>query len=1089
MKACFARASSLAGLAAALLVTGCGSNEGAPQVAAGGPSANAGSAGITASAGLGQANGGATSGGQGGASNGASGAPDIAVDWLPDPASHVDTLIGTTNRGNVFPGAVYPFGMMQWSPDTPRRPSGGGYDYQDKSLLGFSLTHISGPGCSGAMGDVPILPWVGNAPSGDLNAVTQPFEHTGEVATAGYYSVQLGSPAVKTELTATLHSAMARFTFPSSKDAHLLFKLQNSAAGNFGDATATVVGDRELRGSTISGNFCGTGIHYTLYFDIVFDRSFTSSKILPASGKATPGFALLTFDASAQPVLQAKVAISFVSTDAARANWLAENPEAQWSFDTVKSAAVAKWNDVLGRVQIAGGTETEQRSFYTALYHSLLHPNVATDVDGQYVGFDKQLHRVSGMQHEQYVNYSGWDIYHTQVQLSALVAPEAMSDSAQSMLNDAAQNNGALPKWSLVHGENNIMVGDPADGIIAGYYAFGARRFDSKTALQVMLKQATVPGPMRPGLSEIDTLGYVPDDCCQFYQSVGVSLEYAQADFALSRFASALGDTVNAAKLLKRSQNWQNLFNPAVGMFNPRLRNGTFLAGQRPTSNQGMAEGSAQQYRWVISFNRRAQLAALGGAATVNPALDAFFSQLNDPSGVHALMANEFELGAPYWSNYTGQPWKTQEIVNRIRSELYRVEPSYIPDNDDLGSMSSALVWYFLGVYPAHPGSAELAIGGPAFEHARVHLPSGATLTLHATGASKAAPYIQGLKVNGVPSNRAWLEPSFIESGGVLEFEMGSTPNPAWASAANDAPPSYGSDFTSAVGFASPNPLVLTPGAKAELELGAQSLLGTAQDIGWSFAAAPGFSLSSGSGTLTLAPGARSSAKLEVTAPTTLGAQVLGLQLTSSTGATPPTLGLPVFVANAGSIAPYLNNTGSSADGIESGDFDGGGASYSSTALAAQGVKPGGTLTSGGVSYHFPSGGFGRFDNINVGGQVISYPSVTGKKKLALLGSAANANGAGATGTLVVTYADKSTQNITIRFSDWTRNAGGSAVADGNAIVVTCPYRKTGSSKNDVPVYLFSFSATLSSTQPVVSLGLPQTTQSGDIHLFAIELI
>jgi predicted alpha-1,2-mannosidase len=819
--------------------------------------------------------------------------------WITAPATHVNTLLGTTNGGNVFPGADYPFGMIQWSPDTtPDRPSGGGYEYDDNQLIGFSLTHISGPGCSGAFGDVPILPWIGAAPGGDLNAVSQPFNHNGEIATAGYYSVQLGSPAITTELTATLHSAMARFTYPATRAAGLLFKLQDSAAGNFGNATASVVSNQEVSGSTSSGNFCGTGTPYVLHFDMVFDQPFSASDVVPQAGRSSPGFIFLTFDTSQNKVIQAKIGISFVSTANARANIEADNPTSQWAFDSVKDAAATAWNEALGKIQIAGGTSGDQELFYTSVYHALLHPNVASDVNGEYVGFDKNVHTVSPPQKDQYVNYSGWDIYHTQVQLSALIAPFAMSDSAQSMLNDAAQNGGSLPKWSLESGENGIMVGDPADGILAGYYAFGATQFDTASALKVMLNEATVPNDIRPGLSEYETIGYVPDDS-DVDQSAGVSLEYCQADFALSQFAAALGDSTDAAAMLERSQNWQYLYEPSVGMFIPKLRSGAFVAGVGPTSSHGMTEGDASQYRWIIAYNRGSVLAAMGGPSVVNPALVTFFTKLDDYQGPSALMTNEFELGVPYWNDQTGAPWQAQDVANRIRTQLYHDAPRFIDGygaNDDLGAMSSALSWLMLGVYPDYPGSAVLSLNGPEFTDERIALPSGNFLTVHAEGASETTPYIQSLQVNGQPSDRAWLDSSVIQTGATLDFTMGATPNESWAAATVDVPPSYGVDSTSAFVFATANPLTLAPRASAVVTLTAVSTRSdVSQSVSWSVSP-QSVSVSPARGAFMLAAGGEATSRVTVTAPAATGPYAVAFPLTSSVGATPPTFVLLVTV-------------------------------------------------------------------------------------------------------------------------------------------------------------------------------------------------
>jgi predicted alpha-1,2-mannosidase len=1015
------------------------------------------------------------------------------VSWVSDPASHVNTLVGTTAGGNMFPGPDVPFGMIQWSPDTaPDRSEGGGYEYNDSQIGGFSLTHISGPGC-GAMGDIPILPMTGGLPSGDPNTYTVPFSHTGEVATAGYYSVQSGSPAITTELTATLHSAMGRFTFPATNNANFLIKLLGSQNGSSG-SSANIVGTNEVNGSTQSGHFCGAGDQYTLFFDIVFDQPFTASQIITPSGKSYPGEVFLTFDTTQKQVIQAKVAISFVSTDNARANWKAENADGTWDFDSVKTAAISSWNTMLGQIQIAGGSSGEQELFYTSLYHSLLHPNVFSDTNGQYMGFDNQVHSVSAPQKDQYANYSSWDIYHSQVQLSATVAPQQMSDSAQSMINDAAQNSGMLPKWSLANGESYVMVGDPSDGIIAGYYAFGAKNFDTATALSVMLKEATTPNNIRPGLDYYMNNGYLPDDgsygCCNFYGSVATLLEYCEADFALSQFAAAVGDMTNANMLLARSQNWQNVFDPGTNFMTPKLKDGSFVPGIGLTTGQGMVEGTASQYRWIISYDRQAQIAAMGGPSAINPLLDAFYADLNDFSGKGALLSNEFELGAQYWDNYTGQPWKTQDIVNRVRTQVYQDTPSFMNNNDDLGALSSQLVWSMLGVFPVYPGSPILTINGPEFTDVQIHLPSGKSLTMHADGASTSNPYIQSLTVNGQPSTQLWLDPSVLDNGATLDFTMGPNPNMSWGVNPTDAPPSYGMSSTSALAFVATNPIVVAPGATTQVTIGAQSTrYDMSQTMNWTVSPTGSVQVSPASGTFSLMPGAQATQSLTVTGPGGEGSYPMTLKLSAASGPTPPSMTMPIIVAAAGSIWPYFNNAGISDDSNGgAGNFDGVGYSYSAQALAAAGLSAGGTISVGGITYKWPHQASGTSDNILLGGQTINLGAGGGHATIGLLGSATNAGAGGAQGTLTVTYADNSTQQVTITFSDWTLGAGSLSAAAGDTIAAKCAYRNAGGNKDNVATYVFAFTAALNSTQPVKSLTFPASSTGGDIHVFDIEL-
>ncbi len=415
-----------------------------------------------------------------------------------DPASLVNPLIGTSGAVDTFPGVDAPFGMLQWSPDTaPDRPAGGGYEYSDSQLSGFSLSHISGPGC-GAGGDIPMLPYVGDTGSTPGN-LTVPFSHSDETAKIGYYSVKTGTGAnaVTTALTATTRAGLGKYTFPSSTQSHLVLKLDGSATQVDG-TSATVIGNKEVIGSVTTGHFCGQSSDeendYTLHFDVTFNQPFTAQAV-GTSANGGPANEVLTFDTTTTKNVTSKVGISYTSDTNAVANLADEIPA--WDFSGVRSATTKAWNDVLGKIEVGGGTHTQQVQFYTALYHSLLHPNVFSDDNGQYMGFDNKVHTVAAG-HAQYANYSGWDIYRSQAQLAAMVAPQQTSDSITSMLNDYDQA-GRLPKWALNNGETYVMVGDPADSIIADAYAFGARDFDTSHALSAMIAEATQTNNDPPG--------------------------------------------------------------------------------------------------------------------------------------------------------------------------------------------------------------------------------------------------------------------------------------------------------------------------------------------------------------------------------------------------------------------------------------------------------------------------------------------------------------------------------------------------------------------------------------------------------------
>ncbi|WP_405918199.1 lectin [Streptomyces sp. NBC_00728] len=752
---------------------------------------------------------------------------------VSSPATVVNPFIGTSNQADDFPGADVPFGMVQWSPDTPSRPDGGGYEYNDSSITGFSLTHIAGPGC-GAAGDIPVLPTVGTVNTGATDA----FSHANESATAGSYKVALNNQ-VTTELTTTTRSGMARFTFPSSSQANLIFKLTGSQNG----ATSTQftkVSNTEVSGQVTSGRFCGAGNTYSVYFDMVFDQPFTSqgasiaktSAVTPskpgtasknaaekpnkpvlhgktptaaapkaAKGSASPDAAAsngyVTFNTTANPVVQAKVGISYVSIANATANRAGENTG--WDFDATRTAAQNAWNSALGKIQIAGGTAAQQQSFYTALYHSLLHPNVISDTNGQYYGFDGKTHTVDTGHKAVYANYSGWDIYRSQAQLEGLIAPQAASDTAQSMVDDYTQT-GIFPKWSENNGESYVMVGDPADAILADYYAFGARDFDTTTALADMIKQASTTNNDRPGVNYLNSPGYMPHDgsygCCNFYGPVATTLEYNTADFAISAMAGALGDTGNQKTYANRAQGWRNVLNPASGFVEPRNASGSWTGGFDPTSGTDMVEADSWIYTGMIPFDIGGLAHAKGGNTAMNHYLDTVLRSYTGDKG-YAWVGNEPSIELPWEYDYTGQPYKTQGTVRAIQDQIWANTPGGLADgNDDLGAMSAWYVWSALGMYPETPGTADLALGSPLFTQAVVTLPSGGTLTINGNGAADNAPYVQSATWNGATWNNAYAPTTAVTAGGTLSYTLGTAANTSWATAASAAPPSYAGDTT-----------------------------------------------------------------------------------------------------------------------------------------------------------------------------------------------------------------------------------------------------------------------------------------------------
>lgn len=722
---------------------------------------------------------------------------------------------------NLFPGAVAPFGMIQWSPDTGSGTTPGGYKYYDTEISGFSLDHLSGAGCpdGGNFSFMPIL-GAGEPPNGSRMAFATPFSHDNEVAKPGYYGVTLNN-GVKVEITATTRTGFGRFTFPQGKTATLAINAASDVNHSDDSEIQINPGAHEVTGWSIGGYFCQGRSRErdkrTIYFCAVFDKPFSGygtwsgAAYAPNStnGSDTASGAFLTFDTSQSPIVMAKVSISYVSVANARANIEAESPVASFSsgaFDKAVQSASDVWNAWLNKIQVSGGTPDELKTFYSMLYHTFIGPTVCSDANGDYMGYDGKVHNTGGR--VQYANFSGWDIYRSEAQLLGMLAPREASDMAQSLVNDY-QQGGAFPRWGVTTMDSGVMMGDPAAPIIADYYAFGATHFDTQAALAGLLNAATNPAVYAPisrtherdGLAAYLKLGYVPERGEQHgYGPVSMTLEYDSADFALSQFAAALGDQADSEMLLQHAQDWRNLYNPQTGYIQLKRRNGEWAPGFK--NNVGSydhagtvyVEGTAGQYLWMEPFNYKGLAVAMGGQDTAVKRLDEFFTQLNvGDHGTNAWMAwlgNEPCLETPWIYDFWGAPYKTQSVVRRAMNELYAGNPIGYAGNDDLGEMSSWYVFAALGIYPELPGSDILVVGSPLFPKAVVHLDTG-DITITANGAGKNSPYVQSLTVNGKAWNKPWLRFSEINHNGTMTYDLSSSPNTSWGSAPSDAPPSY----------------------------------------------------------------------------------------------------------------------------------------------------------------------------------------------------------------------------------------------------------------------------------------------------------
>jgi predicted alpha-1,2-mannosidase len=1067
-------------------------------------------------------------------------AAEAAAD--PDLAQYVNPFSGTQPGGpdfgtgggaeNTFPGADVPFGMVQWSPDTVQRQPGG-YYYPDNQIKGFSLTHFSGAGCDAAQ-DVPFMPYIGSvttSPATDPSAYYAKFSHANESASPGYYGVSLDNGTTM-ELSATPRSGMSRITYPITSQATLLVNPSGSING-VTDAQVDI-GQNTISGWATSGRFCGGGNTYRIYFSATFDKKFASvgtwhndavqqnsttvrsgnvpakvpgnelkknatgtagataaqKKQLSASANANvsvsgPGSgAFVTFDASKNRTVNVRVGISYVSVANATKNASAE--QGSKTFDQITKAARKAWNQRFDQIAVTGGTDAQKTILYTAMYHSLLQPNVFSDTNGQYIGFDGMTH-TAAKGHDQYANFSGWDIYRSEVQLLALLAPHEAGDIAQSMYNQAHQAGDVWDRWSQNNDFEGVMTGDPYHSIVASMYAFGATDFDAAGALASMVKGATTVQPPnvrymeRPGLSDYETLGYLPND-------PSTTLEYTSADFGLATLAQRLGDTTTYQQFMKRAQYWENLFNPANGYLQPRNRDGSFVTPFDPASPQNYVEGNGAQYTWMVPYDLRGLFNAMGGDAAVRARLDTFFSDLNGgTTKPTAFLGNEPSLETPWEYDYAGAPYKTQDVVRRALNTLYRPTADGFVGNDDLGEMASWYVWGALGLYPEAPGRAELAIGSPLFPHIVVTRPGGQKITIDAPGASATTYYLQSLKVNGAATTKPWLPESFVNTGGSLAFTMGTTPNTTWGSDPADAPPSFRDGEVPYRTAVDPGHTSIEPGGAAVTEhVTAQSLSGGSGTVTWTANPPAGITVTPAGGPIDVPASGPASATFTVAAAASVapGFYSVPVSFTAADGSALPAATLSLTVAQQGSLLWYYNNIGISDDAApQAASVDSGGWSYSEQALEAAGVHPGGTVTANGFTFAWPSDPVAKPDNIVAGGanQVLT---VSGGTKLAFLGSATNG---AAQGSVTITYTDGSTQTATIGFSDWTLGGGGGSPQFGNVTAVATAYRNQPSGKDPVKAYLFvTAPIALQTGKQVASVTLPSSVDGGALHVFGV---
>ncbi|RYE19258.1 MAG: glycoside hydrolase family 92 protein, partial [Sphingobacteriales bacterium] len=666
-------------------------------------------------------------------------------------ADKVNTLIGNKGKGHgvneryleagyTFPGAIYPMGLVQFTPT---------FFEADR---GFVVNQLSGAGCD-HMGNFPTLPLKGELKESPDGMTGFKPEYKVQKAVAGYYKVQLFDD-VQASLTATKRTGMAEYTFPAKEKRATIVIGSGTNGTVLSDAYIKITGANTCEGYADGGYFCGKEqpVNYKVYFVAKFDATPVTSgtwkdKDIKAGSTTATGprtGAYFTFNVSAKKVIRYKFAVSYVSLANARQNLAAEN--AGWNFVGTKNKAQAAWNKYLGKIEATGGSANLTTQFYTHLYHALAHPNISNDVNGEYIGSDYKVHKAVGF--DNYTSFSNWDTYRTQIQLMALLAPKEAGDVVRSTVNFANMSGGGLPRWVMASTETGIMQGDPTSCVIANAYAFGATNFDARAALAVMRKGAEVPETKsqdrltRPQLEQYLEKGYC---------DASRSLEYTSADFAIGQFAlQAFGQTATYSKYLKRAQYWKNLYDPSTKWLRSRNPDGSWK-GQ----NDDMREASYKSYFWMVPYNLKGVIDTIGGKEEADKRLDEYFDKLNANYHEEWFAAgNEPDFQTPWIYNWVGKPYKTQALIRRIVKEQYSNAESGLPGNDDLGAMGAWYVFANVGLFPVVPGYGGFSVNSPAFPLIKLHLKGGKTLTIK--GGSESKPYVTAMKINGKNWNNPW---------------------------------------------------------------------------------------------------------------------------------------------------------------------------------------------------------------------------------------------------------------------------------------------------------------------------------------------
>jgi predicted alpha-1,2-mannosidase len=683
---------------------------------------------------------------------------------------------GTEEKGQTFPAVGRPFGMTQWTPETrtTEEKCVSPYYYNDKYITGFRASHWMSGSCTQDYGSATLMPFTTGKPDTLKRPPVSKFSHKNETASPAYYKVLLDNSGVVAEMTGSVRSGMLKFTFPGKSGSYILIRM------NSDEKIGKVWIDKEKK--EIAGynpvhriyQGWGQSAGFSGYFVIRFDKPFQTITQLLSDQQMVLGFA-------DEKIVNVRIGTSFTGIEAARKNLDKEIPD--WNFEALRKAGEAAWNQTLGKVQVRGGSEDDLVKFYTALYHTYQLPRIASDVDGSYQGFarDTLIHKAEGFDY--YDDFSMWDTYRALHPLMTILEPKKSLDMVKSLVLKA-QQGGWMPIFPAWGSYTAAMIGDHVSTTIADAYMKGIRDFDTETAYKYMRQNAfeTPPpadykdGKGRRALPSYLKYGYIPLedsvwDAFHKYEQVSRTLEYAFDDYALSRFANAIGKTEDYNTLLKRSENWKNVFDTKTGFVRGRYADGKWIEPFDPYSKaRFICEGTPFQYTWYVPHDIPGLVKAMGGT-------DLFLARLNEffDKG-HYWHGNEPDHQAAYMFAMAGQPEKTQTWVNKIINEEYSVGPGGLSGNEDAGQMSAWLVFSMMGFYPVCPASNQYVITTPVFDEVKIYMPDGKIFLISSLNRETGNKYIRVITRDGGRFNNWFITHEEIVKGSRFTFQLDSKP-------------------------------------------------------------------------------------------------------------------------------------------------------------------------------------------------------------------------------------------------------------------------------------------------------------------------